>query len=91
MCVVGGGGPIFFRRPSAGLEARVDHAVGLQGGDENVEDPEEHKDAGGDGLDGLGPAQLASDGGTPPREEDEDCQEGLDTEHSHGEAQAEIL
>ena len=35
------------------LESRIDNFVRLQGGDENVEDPEEYEDTGGDGFDAL--------------------------------------
>lgn len=35
------------------LESRIDNFVRLQSGDENVEDPEEYEDTGGDGFDAL--------------------------------------
>ena len=35
------------------LESRIDNFVRLQGGDENVEDPEEYEDTRGDGFDTL--------------------------------------
>lgn len=38
---------------SEDLESRIDDFVGLQGGDEHVEDPEEHEDGRGNGLDRL--------------------------------------
>ena len=70
------------------LEARFDDLVGLEGGDHDVGDPEADEDARGDRLDGLGPAELASNGRVAPEEKDEDGAEGLATEQSHGETQA---
>jgi len=73
---------------SEDLESRIDDFVGLQGGDEHVEDPVEHEDGRGNDLDRLGPAELASDGGGAPGEQDEDGEQSLDTEDRHGESQA---
>ena len=74
--------------PARGLEAGLDDLVGLESRNHDVEDPEEDEDAGGDGLDVLGAAQLAADGRASADEQDEDGEQGLDTEDSHGEAQA---
>ena len=74
--------------PARGLESGLDDLVGLEGRNHDVEDPEEDEDAGGDGLDVLGAAQLAADGRASADEQDEDGEQGLDTEDSHGEAQA---
>ncbi len=51
------------------LEPWLDDLVGLQSGDHDVERPEEDEERGGDGLDGLWPAQLAAaDALAPPDE-----------------------
>ena len=71
-----------------GLESGIDDTIGLHGGDGNIEDPEEDKDAGGDGLVDLGASELSAHGGVSPGNEDEDGEAGLDTEHGHGESQA---
>jgi len=73
---------------SEDLESRIDDFVGLQSGDEHVEDPEEHEDGRGNGLDRLRTAEFASNGGWAPGEEDHDGEQSLDTEHRHGESQA---
>ena len=70
------------------LESGVDDAVGLHGGDGDVGEPEAAEDAGGDGLDGLGAAQLAADGGGAPQEQDQNGDTSLGTENGHGETQA---
>ena len=79
---------VCVRRIAKCLEAGLDDAVGLQGGDGDVGDPQDDEDSGGDGLDGLGPAELAADGGGAATEEDEDGDQGLGTEHGDGETQA---
>ena len=71
------------------LESGVDDLVGLEGGDHDVEEPEADEDAGRDRLDGLGAAELAAHRRVAPEQQDEDGDQGLGTEHSHGEAQAE--
>ena len=70
------------------LESGIDDTVGLHGGDGDIEAPEEDKDCSGDGLDGLGAAQLSANSRMSPGHEDEDGEAGLNTEHGHGEAQA---
>jgi len=70
------------------LESWVDDSVGLHGRDGDVGDPEADKDGGGDGLDGLGTAQLAAHGGVAPDQQDADGDQSLHAENGHGEAQA---
>lgn len=70
------------------LETGLDDFVGLEGGDHDVEDPEEDEDSGGDGLDVLGTSQLTTDGGAAAGEEDGDGDQGLNTEDGDGESQA---
>jgi len=73
---------------SGDLKSGIDDTVGLHGGDGDIEAPEEDKDCRGDGLDGLGAAQLSANSRMSPGHEDEDGEAGLNTEHGHGEAQA---
>ncbi len=69
------------------LESWIDDLVCLERGDHDVEYPEADEERGGDGLDALGPAQLAAaDLASDQKSHDGDA--GLDTEHRHGEAQA---
>ena len=70
------------------LEPGVDDLVGLQGGDHDEGDPEEDEDAGGDGLDAPGAAELAAHRRVAPQQQDEDGDQGLRAEQRHGEAQA---
>ena len=72
----------------ARLETGLDDFVSLESGDHDVEDPEEDKDAWGDGLDVLGTSQFTSYGRTTAEEQDEDGDQSFDTEHGHGESQA---
>ena len=72
-----------------GLETGIDDFVGFQGGNEHVEAPEENKDAGSDGLDRFGAAQLAAHGGVASQHQDDDGEQSLNTENCHGESQAE--
>jgi len=62
------------------LEARIDGAVGFHGRDEDVEDPEEDKDGGGDCLGSLGASQFATNGRMPPEHQEKDCQPRFDHE-----------
>ena len=71
------------------LETGIDDFVGLQGGDEHVEDPEANEDGRSDGLDGFGAAQLASDSRVTTEHQDNDSEQSLNTEYRDGEAQAE--
>jgi len=73
------------------LKTGLDDFVSLESGDHDVEDPEEDEDGSGDGLDVLRAAQLAADGGAAAHEEDGDGDQSFDTEHRHGETQAEIV
>jgi len=73
---------------SGDLKSGIDDTIGLHGGDGDIEAPEEDKDCRGDGLDGLGAAQLSANSRMSPGHEDEDGEAGLNTEHGHGEAQA---
>lgn len=70
------------------LEARVNDAVGLHGGDGDIEAPEEDKDTRGNSLKGLRTSELSAHSRVSPGHEDQDGEAGLDTEHSHREAQA---
>ena len=70
------------------LEAGVEDLVCLHGGDEDVGDPEEDEDAGGDRLDALGAAQLAAHRRAAPGQQDEDGAQREGAEQRHGEAQA---
>lgn len=71
-----------------GLETGVDDFVGLQSGNEHVEDPEENKDGGSDGLDRFGTAQLAAHWRITSEHQNDDSQQSLNTEDRHGESQA---
>lgn len=73
-----------------GLETGVDDFVGLQSGNEHVEDPEENKDGGSDGLDRFGTAQLAAHWRITSEHQNDDSQQSLNTEDRHGESQAAI-
>lgn len=70
------------------LEARVNDAVGLHGGDGDIEAPEEDKDTRGNSLKGLRTSELSAHSRVSPGHKDQDGEAGLDTEHSHREAQA---
>lgn len=54
------------------LKSWVDGAIGLHGGDEDVEDPEKDEDGRWDGFDEFGTTQLASHGRMSPRQQDQD-------------------
>lgn len=62
-------------------------AVGLQGGEENVQEPQEHKEAGCEELGSPGPTQLTSDFWPPPIQQHPDIDESKNGEESDGESQ----
>ena len=70
------------------LESGVDHAVGLHGGDGDVEHPEEDECWWWDGLEELGSTQLSTNGRMSSGKKDKDGKQSLNTEHGHREAQA---
>ena len=70
------------------LESGVDDAVGLHGGDGDIEHPEEDESWWWDGLEELGSSQLSTNGRMSSDEKDEDGEQSLNTEHGHREAQA---
>ena len=70
------------------LESRIDDAIGLHGGDGNVEHPEEDEDSWRDCLEELGSSQLTTNGGMPSGDQDKDGETGLNTENGNGETQA---
>ena len=72
----------------ADLEARVDDTVGFHGRHHDIGDPEQYKDARGDGLDSLGTTQLAADCGVPSCQQNQDGDQSLGTENGHRETQA---
>lgn len=74
-------------RRALDLEA-LDHAVGLEGGHDEVEEPEGEQEYGCDELRYKRPAQLAADGLRPPHEQHQDYQAGLGAEQGDGEGQA---
>ena len=70
------------------LESWLNHTIGFQGGDHDIEDPEEDEDGWWDCLEELGAAQLASNSGVSSGQQDEDSQGGLNTEDGDRETQA---
>lgn len=74
-------------RRALGLEA-LDHAVGLEGGHDEVEDPEGEQEHGCDDLRYKRPAQLAADRFRPPHKQHQNHQAGLGAEQGDGEGQA---
>ncbi len=71
------------------LEARINDFVSLEGRYEDIEAPEEDKDAGRDSLHALGTTKLPTNSRVATEQQDEDSQKGFNTEDSHREAQAE--
>ena len=70
------------------LESGVDDTIGLHGWDSNVGDPQADKEAGSDGLDGFGTAQLAAHSGVTPEQEGQNGDQRLNAENGHRESQA---
>ena len=76
---------------SGDLKSGIDDTIGLHGGDGDIEAPEEDKDTRGNSLKGLRTSELSAHSRVSPGHEDQDGEAGLDTEHSHREAQAGTL
>lgn len=70
------------------LESGFDDSISLQSRDEDIKDPEEHENSRGDGFDRFGATQFTAHGRVTTEEQNDNGQESLDTEHSHGESQA---
>ena len=70
------------------LKSWLDDVIGLEGGNHDVGDPQADEEARGEGLDGLGPAQLSAHRRVTAKQEGHDGDQGLATEQGHGEAQA---
>ena len=71
------------------LESRFDNAIGLHGGDGDIEHPEEDESSWWNGLEELGSSQLSTHSRMSSGNQDQDGKTSLDTEDSHWESQAE--
>lgn len=70
------------------LEA-FDDVVGLQGGEDQVDEPQREHEAGCDDLHLLVSSQLSPDGLGSPDHQYDDGHHGLSAENRHGEGEAE--
>ena len=77
-----------FSRHKLDLHIGLEDAIGLEGREHDVVQPEADENAGGDCLHGLGATELAADGGVSAEQKDQDRDQSLRNEQGHRETQA---